>query len=463
MGLSAHKNWWYRTLPQVSKLNVSKPPCPYRAFSSGALLLYPHPLLHTSPALREAIWQTHDGSRSNKHGYPAPLTSILRTFGGSSRKWHGYFWEGIGIHHTHTAHAFGNESIASISTHTDWHRHSLQTNDDKVWMIRRINSERSLRTIAEAALGKKLERYRDYVKAGLDLISNASNHHDVVLGYSLVGLAISKCPVTSPCQYHFCFRDTPTLGNGRHAKYCDEHASGTDRYVKARYLSKRLEEGNEKNPNQNLWLFKDWVNDYEACDSPLSKESRDDLLSFIQSFDQMYQDRGLPIEALQLGSKIETAILRLYKERDHERYGSIGLAAQQPKKDWRAVVQSWARMYPWLHSSVLTSESWPGTVGALRRVLNDKHCASNSSSLWDAKLACLCWEREMTGTYDRRLNPDIPKKIELLAKGNLNQKEIAARLNVSRARVSQCVKDNPGLHHLRRKTMRKFCVNIESN
>lgn len=381
-----------------------------------------------------------------------------------SEHWYGYVLECLGKECYRLTGTLKGKLTASNANCAEWHERSLQPHwgSSFVHQIRKTSSARSLKKIARWVLKQDLTGPRDCVTNGLKLVRSGTQQYDAVLGYSLIGLALNELPTVTPCQFSFCFRNVPVPHDGKRRKFCDVHTPGSARYVQARFYERRLNGGNGLNPKQSSWAAEEIEKENAIAGYELSPEAKQDVLEMIEEMAQMERDKGVA-DIDPLPYKLNVAKLRVVREMERTQYENLGLIEPLTQTNWRVVTQEWYRMYPWLPQTILTARSWPSAIDILRLVLNDNHCSSHSIRLWDAKLQNRRWEQELIYSYDCRRRPPLSDQIALLDKGGLNQNEIASRLRVSKARVSQCVRNDPRLQHLRRKTVRKFGVNMESN
>lgn len=148
----------------------------------------------------------------------------------------------------------------------------------------------------------------------------------------------------------------------------------------------------------------------------------------------------------------------------------IGLYTPQPPVDWKKRVEKWRDAYSEILPALLyEQDSWSGAVAVLRTALEDDYCLCEEFDLWEAKIQARKLEYDFETTLranprKRRKRPGVTSRVALLARSpSMTQKKIAERLKISMARVSQIVKNDPRLQHLRRKTGRKSGVNTESN
>ena len=367
-------------------------------------------------------------------------------------EWHGYVLECLGEECCRAIGTLTAEHTASNATFTEWHERDLLSQGDIsfVHQIRTSRSVRSLRNIARWILKRDLTGHRDCATNGLKLVQKATHRDDAVLGYSLIGLAVSELPVATPCQFSFCFRDVPAPHDRKRRKFCDAHAPGSAGYISARFFERRLSEGNGLNPKQSSWGTEEILGNIEEILHPDRDVAAIDPLPY----------------------KLHTAKLRVIKEMKQAQYENLGLIERPTQKDWQVVTQEWCRKYPWLPQTIMTNKSWPSVVNALRVILNDSHCGSHSIKLWDAKLQNRHWEQELIYSYDCRRRPSsLSGQIIRLGRMGLRQNVIASQLGISADTVSQCIKREternpmryPELQKLRRPIVRKSGIITESN
>ena len=366
-------------------------------------------------------------------------------------EWHGYVLECLGEECCRAIGTLTAEHTASNATFTEWHERDLLSQGDIsfVHQIRTSRSVRSLRNIARWILKRDLTGHRDCATNGLKLVQNARHRDDAVLGYSLIGLAVSELPVATPCQFSFCFRDVPAPHDRKRRKFCDAHAPGSAGYISARFFERRLNEGNGLNPKQSSWGTEEILGNLDEILHPDRDVAAIDPLPY----------------------KLHTAKLRVIKEMKQTQYANLGLIERPTQKDWQVVTQEWCRKYPWLPQTIMTNKSWPSVVNALRVFLNDSHCGSHSIKLWDAKLQNRHWEQELIYSYDCRRRPSpLSGQIIRLGRMGLRQNVIASQLGISADTVSQCIKREternpmryPELQKLRRPIGRKSGIITES-
>lgn len=389
--------------------------------------------------------------------------------------WLGYVWECIGRDGCRRSGALRGKSIASIEEWNTWTALDLLSPETSLFVqkVREAKSERSLKAIARRILKKELYGYRDYATTGLRLLREASSHDDMVLGYSLIGLALDKFPKTTPCQFWFCFRDVPAPNDGKQKKYCDTHDHGGAGYMRARWITNCLAEAVGQNPNQPYWSLREMEEEHIVCGGhPYTPEEQREILEFLreeptdvyprllrQTEEQYINSGGHPfspemedfvLELLlktcnvdKLPSRIHDARSRVQQEADHGLYESLGLVEAQPYSNWQAVVETWARKYPWLPHSVSMSQSWPEITSVLKCILNDRHCNSLSIDLWDAKLENYYFEQELSNSYDKRRRPQselVTRRIKQLAKEGVSKGRIASSIGISRSALSHRLK-----------------------
>lgn len=368
-------------------------------------------------------------------------------------EWYGYVLECLGEECCRVTGTLIGEHTASNTNFTEWHERNLLPQGDIsfVRQIRTTRSVRSLRNIARWMLKRDLTGHRDCVTNGLKLVRKATHRDDAVLGYSLIGLAVSELPVATPCQFSFCFRDVPIPHDRKLRKFCDAHATGSAGYVRARFFERRLNEGNGLNPKQSSWGTEEIRGNIENILHPDRDKDAADI-------------DPLPY-------KLHTAKTRVVREMKRAQYETLGLIEPPTQKDWRVVAQEWCRKYPWLPQTILTTRSWPSVVDTLQIVLNDRHCGSHSIKLWDAKIQNHHWERELIYSYDCRRRPSpLSGQIIRLGRMGLRQNVIASQLGISADTVSQCIKREternpmryPELQKLRRPIVRKSGIITES-
>ena len=368
-------------------------------------------------------------------------------------EWYGYVLECLGEECCRVTGTLMGVHTASNTNFTEWHERNLLPQGDisVVHQVRTTRSVRSLKNIARWMLKRDLTGHRDCATNGLKLVRKATHRDDAVLGYSLIGLAVSELPVATSCQFSFCFRDVPVPHDRKLRKFCDAHATGSAGYVRARFFERRLNEGNGLNPKQSSWGTEEIRGNIE---------------------DILYPDRGKDVADIDpLPNKLHTAKSRVVREMKRAQYENLGLIEPPTQKDWRVVAQEWCRMYPWLPQTILTSRSWPSVVDTLQIVLNDRHCGSHSTKLWDAKIQNHHWERELIYSYDCRRRPSpLSDQIIRLGRMGLRQNVIASQLGISADTVSQCIKREternpmryPELQKLRRPIVCKSGIITES-